>query len=101
MKRWTAAIALAAALGSASAQDSIPPTEPVELPETGARVAPLPNWSIRKEVDNLVSSMREYNALTNSLSKASAELGEEFKKYLANPNDEVGLQLRYGHQPQV
>ncbi|MCA8922581.1 MAG: hypothetical protein KDD82_12280 [Planctomycetes bacterium] len=89
MKRWTAAIALAAALGSASAQDSIPPTEPVELPETGARVAPLPNWSIRKEVDNLDSSMREYNALTNSLSKASAELGEEFKKYLANPNDEV------------
>jgi len=87
MKRWTVAIALAAALGTANAQDEIPSTEPV--PETGARVAPLPNWSIRKEVDNLDSSMREYNALTNSLSKASKELGEEFQKYLKNPNDEV------------
>ncbi|MEZ6186286.1 MAG: hypothetical protein R3F62_14925 [Planctomycetota bacterium] len=88
MKRFALTLALTT-LGTVGAQDDIPRTEPVDVPEAGARVAPLPNWSIRKEVDNLDSSMREYNALTNSLSKASKELGEEFQRYLENPNDEV------------
>lgn len=83
---------LALALGCAApalAQTGgdIPTAEAVD--EASARVVPLPDWSIRKEVERLDTSMKEYSSLINSLGKASSELGAEFQKYLENPNDEV------------
>lgn len=54
-----------------------------------AEIAPLPNWSIRQEVQRLDTSMREYNSLINSLSNASKELQEEFQKYSQDPHNEV------------
>ena len=56
---------------------------------TTIRITPMPNWSIRKEVDRLDTSMKEYSALIRSLSRASTDLGKEFKKYLKNPHDQV------------
>tara|TARA_R110002072_G_scaffold66842_4_gene164335 strand:+ start:361 stop:1668 length:1308 start_codon:yes stop_codon:yes gene_type:complete len=52
-------------------------------------VAPMPDWSIRKEVDRLDSSMQEYSSLIKSLTAASDGLGEEFQKYLKDPTNEV------------
>mgnify|MGYP001221119404 CR=1 FL=1 len=83
--------ALALALGCAApvlGQD-IPVAEAVEDDSASARVVPLPDWSIRKEVERLDTSMKEYSSLINSLSKASTDLGTEFQKYLENPNDEL------------
>lgn len=53
-----------------------------------AEIAPLPNWSIRQEVQRLDNSMREYNSLINSLSSASKELQEELQKYSQDPHNE-------------
>lgn len=59
-------------------------------PRGGAiEVAPMPDWSIRKEVDRLDTSMKEYSSLIKSLTSASDELGAEFKKYLQDPHNEV------------
>ena len=52
-------------------------------------VAPMPDWSIRKEVDRLDSSMQEYSSLIKSLTAASDGLGSEFQKYLKDPHNEV------------
>lgn len=52
-------------------------------------VAPMPDWSIRREVDRLDTSMKEYSSLIKSLTDASDELGAEFKKYLKDPHNEV------------
>lgn len=52
-------------------------------------VAPMPDWSIRKEVDRLDTSMQEYSSLIKSLTAASDGLGEEFQKYLKDPTNEV------------
>lgn len=54
-----------------------------------AELAPLPNWSIKQEVQRLDTSMREYNSLISSLGSASKELGEELQKYMQNPHDPV------------
>ncbi len=54
-----------------------------------AEIAPLPNWSIRNEVQRLDTSMREYNSLINSLSNASKELQDELQKYSQDPHNEV------------
>ncbi len=78
------ALALALAIGgTASAQD-----EPQEGDAT-ARIGRMPDWSIRTEVDRLDTSMREYNSLINSLSRASDDLGKEFQKYLKDPDNQV------------
>jgi hypothetical protein len=52
-------------------------------------VAPMPDWSIRKEVDRLDTSMQEYSSLIKSLTAASDGLGDEFQKYLKDPTNEV------------
>ncbi|HBP19674.1 MAG TPA: hypothetical protein DEA08_18025 [Planctomycetes bacterium] len=52
-------------------------------------VVPPPDWSIRKEVDRLDTSMQEYNALIKSLSSASSELSKAFQAYLKDPKNEV------------
>jgi hypothetical protein len=52
-------------------------------------IAPMPDWSIRKEVDKLDNSMRNYSSLINSLSRASNDLGEEFEAYLKDPQNEL------------
>ncbi len=89
-----AALALPALAPGALAQSPrpVPPPAPERPPareEPTVEVAPLPNWSIRKEVDKLDTSMREYSTLLSSLSKASSELGEEFERYKKNPQDQV------------
>ncbi|MBX3470961.1 MAG: hypothetical protein KF878_29185 [Planctomycetes bacterium] len=56
---------------------------------TTAELAPLPNWSIKQEVQRLDTSMREYNSLINSLSNASNELKEELQRYSQDPHNEV------------
>lgn len=47
------------------------------------------DWTIKREVDTLTSSMKQFNGLIRSLSKANSELGKEFKKYLNDPNNEL------------
>ncbi|MGE0709588.1 MAG: hypothetical protein AB7N76_21015 [Planctomycetota bacterium] len=85
--RALAAGALAAALllpaGVVRAQD--------EKPDNKAtmEVVPPPDWSIRKEVDNLDTSMKEYSALIKSLGSASDELGKAFQEYAKDPHNEV------------
>ena len=37
-------------------------------------IAPMPDWSIRQEVDRLDTSMKEYSSLIKSLTSASDEL---------------------------
>ena len=87
---WPLTLALALGGVPALAQSSPPDDIPsAESTESTARVVPLPDWSIRREVERLDTSMKEYSSLINSLSKASTELGAEFQKYLENPNDEL------------
>lgn len=76
-------VALALA-GAARAQGADP-----EEGDATARVGTMPDWSIRTEVDRLDTSMREYNSLINSLSRASDDLGKEFQEYLKDPNNRV------------
>ncbi|RMG10491.1 MAG: hypothetical protein D6731_17325, partial [Planctomycetota bacterium] len=57
--------------------------------EATIEIAPLPDWSIKKEVDRLDQSMRNYNNLIGSLSRASKDLGEEFEAYLKDPQNEL------------
>jgi uncharacterized phage infection (PIP) family protein YhgE len=54
-----------------------------------AEIAPLPNWSIRQEVQRLDTSMREYTALINSLGNASKDLNDEVKRYAQDPHNEL------------
>lgn len=83
---WTATLALSVAVGApALAQERQQPEEE----DATLRVGRMPDWSIKTEVDRLDSSMREYTSLINSLGKASEDLGEEFQRYLKNPNDQV------------
>lgn len=85
----TVALTLAGALSfaaSAFAQGEEPGASP-NAPRGTMEVVPPPDWSIRKEVDRLDESMREYSSLINNLSTASDDLGEEFQAYLKDPNN--------------
>jgi len=84
---WTATLAACAAVGApALAQER---RQQPDEEEATLRVGRMPDWSIKTEVDRLDSSMRGYTSLINSLSKASDDLGEEFRRYLKDPNDQV------------
>lgn len=61
--------------------------EELQTPRGTMEVVPPPDWSIRKEVDRLDESMREYSSLINNLSTASEDLGSEFQAYLKDPNN--------------
>jgi archaellum component FlaC len=76
----SATLAALTLAGPASAQERRKPT---------IEVVPPPDWSIRKEVDRLDNSMKEYSSLIKSLSTASNDLGKAFKKYLKDPHNEV------------
>lgn len=93
MSATTKTLSIAVMVGLASFA-SLAPAEAQEerrkRTERGAvEIAPMPDWSIRKEVDRLDTSMKEYSSLIRSLSRASTDLGKEFQKYLKNPHDEV------------
>lgn len=92
--RLTTGGALALLLSAPGAfGQNIPSADPAPDPRRGrdatAELAPLPNWSIKQEVQRLDTSMREYNSLINSLSSASNELRDELQKYSADPHNEV------------
>ncbi len=93
-RRFTTGGALALLLSAPSAfGQNVPSADPAPDPRRGrdatAELAPLPNWSIKQEVQRLDTSMREYNSLINSLSSASTELRDELQKYSADPHNEV------------
>jgi DNA repair exonuclease SbcCD ATPase subunit len=78
-----AGLALALVPSAASAQRQPESTDSAEL-----EVTPMPDWSIREEVNRLDTSMQEYNTLIDTLGRASTDLGQEFEAYLADPNNE-------------
>jgi hypothetical protein len=73
---------LLALAGPAAAQSSNPDDATIEI-------KPMPDWSIREEVDRLDTSMRSYSSLIGSLSRASTDLGREFEAYLKDPRNEL------------
>ena len=93
-RRWLGGASLACLIALPAAAQQQQPGQggglrEVELDEPTARLEPVPDWSIREEVDRLDGSMREYNSLISSLSEASEELGAEYEAYLEDPNNEV------------
>lgn len=87
------ALVLASCVAAPAAAQGQPPLAeraPTAVsPDSTAEIAPLPNWSIKQEVQRLDTSMREYSSLINSLSNASTELSQEFQDYLKDPHNEV------------
>jgi hypothetical protein len=71
-----------------------PPTaerapDPRRQQEPTAELTPLPNWSIRQEVQRLDTSMQAYNSLIHSLSSASQDLKTAVDEYSRDPHNEV------------
>lgn len=66
-----------------------PAPDPRRQNEPTAELTPVPNWSIRQEVQRLDTSMRAYNSLINSLSNASQELRTAVDEYSRDPHNEV------------
>lgn len=76
--------ALAGLPGLASAQEPPPARK-----EGSSRLVQVKDWTIKTEVNTLTSSMKQFNGLINSLTRANKDLGKEFKAYLADPDNEL------------
>jgi hypothetical protein len=53
------------------------------------RVVKVDKWTIKSEVSTLTNSMKQFNGLINSLSKANKDLSVTFKQYLNDPDNEL------------
>ena len=86
----TLALALAAFPAISVAQE--PPSTSKEdggaAPER-SRIVRVKDWTIKDEVTTLTLSMRQFNGLIDSLTKANKDLGKEFKEYLNNQDNEL------------
>lgn len=72
----------------------LPPVSWAQEPESDegdsrSSVVKVDKWTIKPEVSNLTRSMQQFNGLINNLNKANTDLGDSFKKYLTDPNNEL------------
>ena len=73
--------------GSVRAEDATP--DPNAKPDDGASIDVVPRFSIRPEIQGLGDSMKKFDSLVGSLNRANKDLGDEFAKYLKDPNNQV------------
>ena len=86
----TTTFSLATAVALAFAAPVAAQSTPAKKAKEGTiEIRPMPDWSIRAEVDRLDTSMRSYSSLIGSLSRASTDLGKEFEAYLKDPKNEL------------
>ena len=57
--------------------------------ENDPSVQQVPGWSIKPEIQDLGNSMKKFNSLIGSLNRANKDLGDEFAKYIKDPNNQV------------
>ncbi len=70
--------------GPAFAQDTAPKVEGDE-----GYVKPLPNWSIKPELQALDTNVKKFNKLIRNLGQANDELGVELQNYMKDPKNEL------------
>lgn len=60
-----------------------------DVPQDGPHTRPMPDWSIKKEVNTIEKSLERYDPLIQSLEEANSDLKNDLTKYLENPGDQV------------
>jgi len=86
-KRVLCAAVIATAWGPSATAQSTPSPAPGFGPAESDSVPR--DWSIRPEVEQIESSMRDFSTLSASLGQASQELKADFNAYLDNPGSEL------------
>jgi hypothetical protein len=89
MTRQLFALSVLSLALAAPARAEDPTQDPNSRPDEGAHVEPVPGFSIKTEIQGLGDSMKKFDSLVGSLNRANKDLGDEFAKYLKDPNNQV------------